>query len=526
MFQSAQPRSLSTKVFLLNLVPVVLFLGLFFLFILPRYKRFALESRQKGTQYVVEAAMGILENQVVEVTTGKRTLEYAQKRSRELIANTHFDGGNYLWIQAAGPKLVYHPNPALDGQLTDTLEPKSAALFRDLDRMAQSAHGAFWHYQWPKPGADKTLHPKVSYVQRFEPWGWVLGTGLYVDDVDREVQSVSIALTLAALAISGVIFLGAWLFSTRLIRPLRELEAGIRSSDLSRQIPVATQDEIGETAQAFNEYNAGLRAVVSDVHSYADHAASGSTEMAASAEQMAHTIEEIAKAGESLKAHGEDIDSAVGDLGAAINTMSERTTLTESQAKEAVQEADLAAQAGQQAASGMEEIEAVTGQIVKAVQVIQEIARQTNLLSLNAAIEAAKAGSQGKGFAVVAEEVRKLAERSRTSAHEIEQLISQTQETVAKGASSVGVTIRNLEAIHGRILRIATSIQDVRSISTQQADISNRVSTTVKDTAAQLARNAAATHEMSVTVQEVASTADSLAKVAEGLKEVVRRFKL
>lgn len=519
-------RSLSGKIFLLSLAPVALFLGLFFFLLLPRYHRFALESRRLGTQYVVESTMGILENQVAEVKAGKRTLEYAQTRAKELIANTHFEGNNYLWIQETGPKIVYHPNAALVGKATDTLDPKLAKLFRDLDRVAQAPAGGYWQYEWPKPGEGDQLHPKVSFVRRFEPWGWILGAGIYVDDVEREVRSISLLLTLGACTIALVVFFVSLLVASRLIRPLRELEAGIRSRDLSRQITVTSRDEIGDTAQAFNDYNADLRAVVSEVHSYAEQAASGSTELAASAEQMTHTIEEIARAGESLKTHGEQISRAVQDLIGSIRGMADQTLQTGSQAQDAVAEAGHAAAAGQETAKGMREIQDVTGQIVKAVQVIQDIARQTNLLSLNAAIEAAKAGAQGKGFAVVAEEVRKLAERSRSSAQEIEKLIQQTQETVSKGADSVGVTIQNLEAINARISTIARSIQEVREHSTRQADTSSHMDARVKETADQLNRNAAATHQMAVTVQEVSSTAESLAKVAEGLKHVVQRFKL
>ena len=519
-------RSLSGKIFLMSLVPVVLFLALFFIVLLPRYQRFAVESRRMGTQYVVESAIGILDNQVAEVRAGKRTLDYAQQRAKDLIATMHFEGNNYIWIQAPGPKIVYHPDAGLVGKPLDTMDPKLAEIFRQLDRIAQAKGGGFWHYDWPKPGAGKGLHPKVSYVRRFEPWDWVLGAGIYVDDVAQEVRSVSLLLIISATIISALILFGSLTLSRRLVRPLRALESGIRSSDLSQRIVIESRDEIGDTAAAFNEYNAGLKSVVSDVHGFADQAASGSMELAASAEQMTHTIDEVAKAGESLKQHGDNVASAIGELLADIGAMGDRIAQTGDRAQDAVEEAGEAAKAGEEAARGMMEIQEVMTQIVRAVQVIQEIAVQTNLLSLNAAIEAAKAGAQGKGFAVVAEEVRKLAERSSGSAQEIEKLIQRTEATVSRGAGSVAFTIQGLQTIDSRVSQISARIQDVKAISARQARTSGQVDAMAKEIAGQLTRNAAATHEMAVTVQEVSSTAESLAQVAEGLRNVMTRFKL
>jgi methyl-accepting chemotaxis protein len=526
MFDRIHIRSLSVKILLVSLVPVVLFLALIFLFLLPRFNQFSRKAKSQGTQFVIESTMGILENQVSEVKAGKRTLEYAQTRAKELISTLHFEGKNYLWIQEAGPRIVYHPIQDLVGKQTDTLEPRLAALFRNFDKTAQSPEGGFFEYQWPKPGQGEKLFPKVSFVKRFEPWGWILGAGIYLDDVDREVRSVAISLTIIAALITLLIFFVSMKLAARLIRPLRELGAGIQNSDLSHRIEVSSKDEIGQAAEAFNAYNAGLKAVVIEVRNYAEQAASGSTELAASAEQMAHTIDEIAKVGESLKDSGEQISSAVLALIMNIEKMANRTSQTDGQTRDAVKDAEQAAHAGQEAAQGMGEIQSVTGQIVRAVQVIQEIAQQTNLLSLNAAIEAAKAGAQGKGFAVVAEEVRKLAERSRSSALEIEKLIQRTQETVANGVSSVDTTLQNLKAIHKHISLISNSIKEVGALSKQQASTSEQVDHRVKQTADQLNLNAAATHEMATTVQEVASTAEALAKVADGLKRVVEGFHL
>jgi methyl-accepting chemotaxis protein len=127
---------------------------------------------------------------------------------------------------------------------------------------------------------------------------------------------------------------------------------------------------------------------------------------------------------------------------------------------------------------------------------------------------------------VVAEEVRKLAERSRSSAQEIQQLILTTQAAVAGGVQGVTVTLGNLEAIRARITSIATSVREIGQLSEDQAGTSVEVSQRMDQTTARLAQNAAATQELSATVQQIARTSDDLAQVAEGLRKVVDGFQL
>ncbi|HEX9009958.1 MAG TPA: methyl-accepting chemotaxis protein, partial [Holophagaceae bacterium] len=453
--------------------------------------------------------------------------ETAQARGKEIIEHLRYDKTNYLWIQSPGPRIVAHgTHPDWDGKATDDLgDPMFVKLFRDLDRMAQNPEGGFHDYEFTKPG-QQGLFPKTSYVRTFAPWGWTVGTGVYVDDVDRQVRTIALVMLAGMLAVSILVFFLARAMARRMVRPLHHLVDGLRHSDLSRQIRVTVEDEVGEAARAFNDYNGGMKQIVLNVSEYASRVASGSTELAASAEEMSQAVAEIARVSEDLKTAGEQVTEAMRGLGLNADRVAGRTQEAETRSRDVVQETDRSAEAGQGTARGMTDIQQVTGQIVQAVTVIQEIARQTNLLSLNAAIEAAKAGAQGKGFAVVAEEVRKLAERSATAAREIEALILRTQEVVSGGVQSVDATLASLEAIRERIGGMAQSITEIGGLSRQQAATGQEVAAMMAQTTGRLAQNASATHELSSTVHEIAKTSDELAQVAEGLRAVVEGFKL
>ena len=518
-------RRLAPRIILHSLLPIGLFLGLLFVVFLPRLEGAAMANKQAGIRNLVDLAMGILENQEREVQAGRRTRDYAEARAKELIATLHFDGNNYIWIQAEGPRVIHHPDGRLVGRPTDTLEPRLARLFRDLDQTARPAEGGFFHYDWPRPGQSE-LQPKVSFVKRFQPWGWILGAGVYADDVRREVRGTFLWMLGATLLLSVAIFFLSIKFAARIIEPVRKLVDGLRTSDLSRRIEVDSGDEVAEAAQAFNDYNAGLRATVIEVSQLAERVASGSTELAASSEQMVKAVEEIARVGESLIHAGDQVVQAMGSLSEGLAEVTVQTREVGERSAEAVAGTEQGARAGRAAAEGMEGIQRVTGEIFQAVKVIQDIANQTNLLSLNAAIEAAKAGEHGRGFSVVAEEVRKLAERSAAAAKDIEQLIVQAQTTVSSGTARVADTLQNLESIRTQIGAIARNIQAVDKLDQAGVATSAQVERLMGQTHDQLAQNAAATHQLASTVREVTLTSEELSQVAEGLRQVVKGFRV
>jgi methyl-accepting chemotaxis protein len=507
------------------MLPVGLFLLLILLYVLPKMQDAFLSAKKEGVKYVVETGMGVLENLNEEVKAGRLNQAEAQEKAKSLVNSLHFAGKNYLYIQAPGPVMIAHPRADLVGKATDTLDPVMARLFRDLDRVGQTPGGDYWQYEFTKAG-QQGLFPKVTFVKKFDAWGWILGAGVYLDDTQREFRAFSMGIIVASLLIACVVFMASVKLARAIVKPLDHLVQGLRQSDLSHQLEVSSKDEVAQAAEAFNEYNRGLRTAVMDVSRFAERVASGSTQLAASSREMAQTVQEIAQVSEDLKHSGEQVVTAMYSLQENVSAMGGQIQHTGDAAQVAVGDTDRSAGAGKHAAEGMAEIEQATGQIVRAVGVIQDIARQTNLLSLNAAIEAAKAGSMGKGFAVVAEEVRKLAERSRTSAHEIEQLIQRTQEAVKDGVGSVTVTLEHLESIRDRITQVAGGLQDVGRLSLSQADTSETVGQMMSRTNGSLAQNAASTHELAATVEEITRTSEDLAHVADGLREVVKGFKL
>jgi len=526
-FRRFIPRTLAGKIVLLVLTPILgIFLASSFILI-PAIEKALLDSRKEYLRDLSNTAKGILEGQESLVKSGAISREEAQKRAVQLIKTIRFGKSGYFYVFTKELKIITVPiKPEMEGQSVDTFKDANGKLiYVELNKESHKLEGGFVDLIFAKPGVTG-VYPKLNYVTCFEPWGWNIGTGIYIDDLKYLIRMYTWSISGGLILVSILIILVARSFARKITMPLLLLVKGLKESDLTSEIRVDSTDEIGEAAGAFNQYNSGLKNTILRVSGYATRVASGSTELASSAEEMTRAVEEIAKVSDDLRVSGDQVAAAMGELSGNAERVAHQTQDGNCETERMVDETNHTSQAGHGAVKSMEQIQLSTAQIVEAVRVIQEIARQTNLLSLNAAIEAAKAGEMGLGFSVVAEEVRKLADRSREAAQEIEALIQSSQEAVAGGVESVHLTMQNLETIGARIQSLAGRIRQIGELTQVQASTSAQVAGMMGRTSEGLAQNATATSELAATVHEIAATSEDLAQVAEGLNHLVGTFRL
>jgi len=334
--------------------------------------------------------------------------------------------------------------------------------------------------------------------------------------------------TLFAVGIGGFLFL----FLIRILRiqlggdPAEAIEV-VRAMG-NGDMRVETEARAGEQDSLLGNLRtmqSRLKGMINRIRFDALRVTDNAVSFSSSTHEISTTSTELARIAEDQRVSVERMASAMTELSASIIEVSQNVRASQKQAQEAVEAAKAGDEAGAEALKAMAQVEQATAQVVQAVRVIQEIARQTNLLSLNAAIEAAKAGAQGKGFAVVAEEVRKLAERSGHAAKEIAQLIEGSNEAVAQGRSTVQLAVGALDQIREHIGQVTSMSLEIAAASDEQASASAEVAQQVELGAHKAQENASAAIQLSATVTTSAKTSDQLAATADGLTNLMERFR-
>ena len=546
-------------------------------------------DREQRVRSVVELAHGLVAHQAGEAGAGRLTEEQARKAALAAVTALRHNGTEYFFVLDQKGVVIAHGTDAklVGKDLTGAKDPNGVAFISAMLTAARAkAEGGFASYAWPKPGGDPTVSfPKISFVKTYAPWGWVIASGLYVDDVDREFTRAAWSLggISALIMLAGIV--AALVIGRAVVRPIPRVQAVIAAAsagDLSRTAEVDGRDEIAAMARDFNGLIGTLRDSIARVGEASASVSSASVELMASADGMsrnaermneksggiAHAVDGVAEAvgdlsaiAERLAGNAEAVAAAAEQMGASIrevarhaadsSQVAHRASTTSRQAGAVLDEAETAMQ---QAVGTIRQLDTASTEIGEVIRVISDIAQQTNLLALNATIEAARAGEAGKGFAVVANEVKHLATQSARAAEEIERKITTTQEQTERSVASITEvatmmgrvtdSIASINEVIGEIDRIAASIaHEVDQQSATTAEIGRNVSQ-VADAAREVARDTVETSGQAHVVKdavislarisgetasgatETAAAAGELGRLANDLDQLVSRFRL
>ncbi len=447
--------------------------------------------------------------------------QQAQQQALKILSSIRYEEDNYIFVyNYDGTLLVNRTAADKEGEnLMSLTDINGKPVVKDLIDIAKSG-GDFYQYTWLNPSTGNN-EAKISYAVGLDKWGWMIGTGVYLNHINEEVSYLreqisdesrkAVFIQFITIIVILILASGFGLLLSRIIaKPIQDMAimAGCAANgDFTQRIAVTSSDEMGVSASKFNSLLDKIHNIMTGVNSSANQLASSATELnrvsqktydaisqqdsettsiASSVELLSASAKEIAKNGETVKNSANDAGVKTNE-GAAV--VKDNLASVKSLAKEIAQ-----------AAEAVGAVEKRTSEIQSMLEVIHSVTEQTNLLALNAAIEAARAGEQGRGFAVVADEVRSLAMRSAESAEEIRKIIegltSDTQSAVETMNASKERSEENLE----RTQVVADSLEiierSITSILEKSADI------------------AEATDEQNTVAQEISSNLDRIQEIS------------
>jgi methyl-accepting chemotaxis protein len=516
------------------------------------------QQKQIELQHLGELALGIVKEEHAAAQKGGVSDAEAQKRAMARVAALRYGNNDYYWINDMHPRMVMHPiKPEMNGSdLSTYKDPNGKPLFVDFVNTVKKDGSGFIPYEWPKPGFDKP-QPKLSYVVGFAPWNWVIGTGVYIDDLKAQTW----VSTQRSLIVAGLVLLFMLAVSIMVARritvPLQRITAtmnALASGRLDVEVPgIGRGDEVGEMAKAVevfksnavarqgleveqreaatrtaanrkadmnkmaNDFEAAVGQIVEAVSSASDQLEASAGTLTATAERAQDVTTRVAEASGEASSNVQSVASATEEMASSVNEISRQVQASARMANEAVDQARITN-------DRVSELSKAATRIGDVVELINTIAGQTNLLALNATIEAARAGEAGRGFAVVASEVKALAEQTAKATGEIGQQVSGIQAATQDSVSAIqeiSTTIEKLSEISSTIAAAVeeqgAATQEISRNVQQAAQGTQQVSSNIAD----VQRGATATGSAS---SQVLAAAQSLSGDSNRLKLEVGKF--
>ncbi|CAH7141475.1 Methyl-accepting chemotaxis protein [Vibrio chagasii] len=470
--------------------------------------------------------------------------EVAKERALQAIKTLRYDNTNYFWILNQQLNIISHPlKPELNGTNAGNLKDGAGKHhWREMVTISRSPQEkGFLDYQWMSPQGE--LKDKISYVQLFPEWNWIIGSGILVADIQEAFYALALKEGMVAVVLSGLLFAMGYAISNNIIVPLNKLIDNthkIADGDLRVRMNMTRKDELGDMSHQIDTMLDKLQTTLRTANVSADlssnmasHIAQASEEAATSVNSQHAQLELLSTAMTEMSATISDVAMNAENTAASTNKVVDHanqndenmqvTATTISQVSENISTANNLVRDLQ---SGVTEISQVVG-------VIRDVSEQTNLLALNAAIEAARAGEQGRGFAVVADEVRNLASRTQNSTNEvqstIEKLTQQAERTFNAMQSSnekvdhsvvaSNETRQQLDVIVNELHNANDMVSQIAAASEQQSTVATEMSESV--TGIHLAAN-----EVLQASQSLAEDSQKMANTTEHLTEQLKYFKV
>ncbi len=564
---------LKNKIIILTAIIIFVFIGFIVGLVLPSANRVIVDRTENQLMSLVDLPMAEVARNYELYKSGALSEDVAKSNALQAIENFRYDEVEYFWVNDLDGLMLMHPiNAALNNtNVLEMKDPDGKFLFADMVEVVKQKGEGIVNYQWPKPGFDKP-QPKVSFVKGFPEWNWVIGTGIYVDDL-KAIQGTLLKQVgiMVAIAVAISMLLIAYI-TIPLGKKLKIITQGTEAyakMDFSQRIQMDTTDELGEISNAFESVRQEIGVLVLNLNQVTEELRDSSSvifdnmvELDQNSEQSMNAISDISAVVEETSASTEQVNETIDQARDAIEVIATK-------ASEGAMKADLVSrraitmkddsQVAEQVAKNMYlevrtrlEVAIENAKNVDKINTFLEgilnISSQTNLLALNASIEAARAGDAGRGFAVVAGEISKLADESSGMVDGIKATVDFIKQAVASLIKDSGEILTFIETrvlkdyeklisigdqynedasdFNGIMMELSAISQELTSSMTSISESISAVSQASSEEADQVSTILNMTEAITVKTTQIKRIADQNVDVVRRLNEMVGRFKV
>ncbi|MFW7348672.1 methyl-accepting chemotaxis protein [Pigmentiphaga sp. D-2] len=506
-------------------------------------RQLLLEAKKSEILAVAQGAWGVVNHYQELQQKGQMTQQQAQEAAKAALQGFRYGGSNgkteYIFVTDEQGLIVMNGgNPALAGSNAitrsgDKRDP-GVAMQERLAAMREGGGQSYMRILFARPGETEPV-PKLNIYKHFQPWNWVIGTGVYIDDLDEAISRQLVTGIGTALVLAVVLLLASGLIARGVIRqiggePRAVLEIMRRAAggDLSQKLPDA---EPGSLLDGFARMSESVRNLISRVREEAATMKRDAHRIAESVNQVSTAAVQQSDATSSMAAAVEELTVSVAHISDAASQTQHNSEGVAEKCRDGETRVMSAAESMKRIASAVGEAShKIRGLEERAVQInsiaasIKEIAGQTNLLALNAAIEAARAGEQGRGFSVVADEVRKLAERTSSATVEIEEMVSAVQRETAESTVTMEHILPMVAEGTSLADEVAVSLREISSSADTSLERVREVAHATKEQSAASTSIAQQVESIAQMVEETTAAMGETARSAEEMREMAERL--